>query len=757
MLGKLIQHPFIGLPPIAAYLILLVAIVCIMGKLPQAWTRFLLTSIQRTFSILPQLYNFKDKAASAYIQKIHDNIPRDIRKVQSTLQLNPPPSTTYACCPNPKCSFIYPPDSSGRWPELCDNHISDSDQCCTPLLKKVPDPSNLKVSRHPIRPYVLYDIKTQIAELVTMEPYASLLTHRNPRHDGSSLTEGISDIFDGQLVRDFRGPLTGPNNTRHWFDSPQDEARLLFTLSVDWMNPYGVKAAGVSASVGVIALCCVNLPISVRYKPENIILSGLIPGPQEPILDTVNHFLRPIIDDFLILWERGLKMRHTSPLTSTKYKRVRAAILSLVTDLPASKKISGNLSHGADAFCTLCDIRKADMDNLDIDSWPIRTCKQHRDAAFEWLQASPERRKELAKLTGVRFSELDRLPYLDPIRQIVIDIMHGLFLGIIKRHYTKVFGMDDSSRLAGGAHLYQPIDVDKFKKGRRILNSRGRDSVSAKLQNACTWPDLYALSEECGVTLNADRHKNTKRSMADALDNWVSPLHIHCKERFKLIQRLSDNSQILNPDAAIPVLDVLDPTVGRILDRSLLLKIRKAAQDMFVPTWMTKLPQSFGSASGGSLKADQWRVIATLYAPIVLIMEWPKSGVPDSSAWLKLTTDLMSAIYSCSSHTVSTESINNYKKFMISYLSGIKTHFESISWVPNYHAALHIPKLLEEYGPAFGWWTFPFERIIRELQNVPNNSRMGMYFVSGYECKLMETNRRTGTDDGGIILSQLPS
>jgi hypothetical protein len=94
-----------------------------------------------------------------------------------------------------------------------------------------------------------------------------------------------------------------------------------------------------------------------------------------------------------------------------------------------------------------------------------------------------------------------------------------------------------------------------------------------------------------------------------------------------------------------------------------------------------------------------------------------------------MTTDLMSAIYACSSHTVTSESIAHYNTYMLSYFSSLKEHFTKISWVPNYHAALHIAKLLKEYGPAYGWWTFPFERLIRELQNALINARMGKFLI----------------------------
>jgi hypothetical protein len=42
-----------------------------------------------------------------------------------------------------------------------------------------------------------------------------------------------------------------------------------------------------------------NLPPEIRVKKENMILCGFIPGPQNP--KDLNSFLRPLIDEFLVL------------------------------------------------------------------------------------------------------------------------------------------------------------------------------------------------------------------------------------------------------------------------------------------------------------------------------------------------------------------------------------------------------------------------------------------------------------------------
>lgn len=67
-------------------------------------------------------------------------------------------------------------------------------------------------------------------------------------------------------------------------------------MGFDLFNPLTNKQAGKKASVGLVALACLNLPIEIRYKPENMFLAAIIPGPHEPPLDRTNPYLAPIVD-----------------------------------------------------------------------------------------------------------------------------------------------------------------------------------------------------------------------------------------------------------------------------------------------------------------------------------------------------------------------------------------------------------------------------------------------------------------------------
>lgn len=62
------------------------------------------------------------------------------------------------------------------------------------------------------------------------------------------------------MFRSFKGPDGQP-----WLDAPPGKARLIFSLFVDWFNPFGNKTTGKSASVGAIYMVCMNLPIHLWY------------------------------------------------------------------------------------------------------------------------------------------------------------------------------------------------------------------------------------------------------------------------------------------------------------------------------------------------------------------------------------------------------------------------------------------------------------------------------------------------------------
>ena len=90
-----------------------------------------------------------------------------------------------------------------------------------------------------------------------------------------------------------------------------------------------------------------NLPRSVRYKKQNIILVGLIPGPKEPKF-TINSFLYPLVEELKELWFGAM---FECPYHPLKNVCVRAALTCCASDIPATRKLCGFVGHSAKLGC----------------------------------------------------------------------------------------------------------------------------------------------------------------------------------------------------------------------------------------------------------------------------------------------------------------------------------------------------------------------------------------------------------------------
>ncbi|PKC55993.1 hypothetical protein RhiirA1_402464 [Rhizophagus irregularis] len=118
-------------------------------------------------------------------------------------------------------------------------------------------------------------------------------------------------------------------------------------------------------------------------------------------------------------------------------------------DIPATRKLFG---HGSAAMkCNRCEKRstysreykKTHYGGMqDYNKWVTRPANPllHRQYAHEWLRCfSKASREAHFKEHGIRWSELLRLPYMDPIRFAVVDPMYCLFLDVAKWIIKSIF------------------------------------------------------------------------------------------------------------------------------------------------------------------------------------------------------------------------------------------------------------------------------------------------------------------------------
>ena len=149
------------------------------------------------------------------------------------------------------------------------------------------------------------------------------------------------------------------------------------------------------------------------------------------------------------------------------------------------------------------------------------------------------------------------------------------------------------------------------------------------------------------------------------------------------------------------------------------------------PRWHAAPPANIGHVSHGKLKADEWRSCFDFDIPVSLLrIETRRSAsgkqVDEYRAKLVHSTFLLAiAIRWATSHRTSAMHAEKYTKTMKSYLESLRDLRPTQRFRPNHLNALLIGRYLRLYGPVRGWWMFPFERVIGDLQRSNTNNKPG--------------------------------
>lgn len=374
---------------------------------------------------------------SQSLKVLADSLPKSVAGGKRVLGTSEDKFSKLVCCPD--CKAIYEfKDCFEKLPngkmvsKVCPfvkfprhPHRSRRKPCGATLLKTVRTSHGSTV----LYPHMLYCYKSLIESLQELLLRPNFFTNCEHWRKRSFKPDTLSDVYDGQLWRDFL----------YYDGKPFLAAPFNFALSlnVDWFQPFKHTAY----SVGAMYIAIQNLPRNMRFLAENVILVGIIPGPSEPHL-TMNTFLEPLVKDLMNLWN-GVVMK--SNLQSSVL--VRAALLCVACDIPASRKVCGFVGHTALKACTKClkDFptqsfgTPPDYGGFDRENWAVRTNSTHRQHAIDYRSCITQREQNaIVKQHGCRYSLLLTLPYFDPIRMCVIDPMHNLLLGTA-RHMLSIW------------------------------------------------------------------------------------------------------------------------------------------------------------------------------------------------------------------------------------------------------------------------------------------------------------------------------
>ena len=267
-------------------------------------------------------------------------IPESLYMVEKNLGLQKDSFTKYAVCP--KCKTLYNFDDcirqrpNGETVSAKCSHIDfplhpqrARRRPCGTVLMKTMRSRNGKPFLYPKQVYCFKKLSDSLQDLINKPGFMENCEKWRSR--STQLPENVlGDCYEGRVWKEFQFVDGEP------FLAAPNSFGLM--LNVDWFQPtlHG------SDSIGVIYMVVMNLPREERFKPENLIVVGIIPGPKEPKLH-INSFLQPLVDDLIDLWD-GIIL-NTS--VGGPREMFRAALLALSSDIPATRKCGGFVGHTA--------------------------------------------------------------------------------------------------------------------------------------------------------------------------------------------------------------------------------------------------------------------------------------------------------------------------------------------------------------------------------------------------------------------------
>lgn len=282
----------------------------------------------------------------------------------------------------------------------------------------------------------LYESKDKAQEMSYRENYA--------------VEEGVfKDVFDGGIYRTLREQnvtIGGVEHDHKFFDSGTD---IALGFSCDGFSPF----KNGKQTCWPLLLVNYNLPPDDRFKIENLICVGVIPGPNKP--KDLDSFLWLVVME-LIRLAIGIKAFHN---VLKRFFILRAYLILASGDLPAVAMMLLTTGHNGVFPCRSCTIRgilkpgttkyyyphKPPKDYkppagtrqplvYDPSDLPLRSHSQFiKDGLYSQSAPNPTQAKKRAQESGVKgVPLLSQLPSMYCPLSFPFDFMHLVYENVIK-------------------------------------------------------------------------------------------------------------------------------------------------------------------------------------------------------------------------------------------------------------------------------------------------------------------------------------
>ncbi len=291
------------------------------------------------------------------------SIPLDARTVISRLALKPS-YKTFVCCP--KCSTCYPDNGQDSYPELCSSTHPQTEAICGRRLRKARTVHSRQYNI-PARRFFYQNFNAWLGQMLCRPGMEDMMDRASSPSTGGVM----EDIWDAPGLYD----IPDADSTPFIRQRADNEGHYVFSFNMDGFNPFQLKQGGRSASVMAMYMICLNLPREEWFKPENMFLAGIIPGPNEPSMDQINHFLVPLVDDLFQSYNNGVYYTRTWKYPNGR--RTKSILLLIICDLPAARQALGFTGPQSANFCSYCKVQLKNIDDLNMGGWEPRSCEEH--------------------------------------------------------------------------------------------------------------------------------------------------------------------------------------------------------------------------------------------------------------------------------------------------------------------------------------------------------------------------------------------
>lgn len=384
-----------------AVITLIAMLHCMMG-VARDHCNFVLKCLRVILQLAVQAQNLRAQQSSAFLNSIPITLPTALQYLGLQDHLN-----IYTVCRT--CHALYNQDSNT--PDTCTSVNIDGHLCGRDLFKK--RHRGNRTWRKPARSFSHQPLESWLSRFLNWPGIEDLLESTCPVRQTT-----CTDVWGADLLSEFPG-----NGEPSFFDSPPDELRLAFLVYHDFYNPLSNKQSGKKRSVGLVLMVCLNLPPDIRYDLQNVYVTGMIPGPKEPALEAINHFIRPIATDLKEHYSPGIYIAKTHKYP--RGRKVRSAVPITSMDIPASRAWGGIGSQSHTIFCSFCNATLPAIDNFDLSAFHTRSMHEHAVHVQRWQAARNSKDQEIVwKDHGARYSEWLAFPWWNVFTGTTIAPMH---------------------------------------------------------------------------------------------------------------------------------------------------------------------------------------------------------------------------------------------------------------------------------------------------------------------------------------------